>query len=308
MNATLQPKHKVSLGNSGNALVLLVIANVAVFVLLIFLKAIYFMSSTSNSADVTADLYHNEIFNYFILPASFSQFLHQPWTLISYMISHESLLDLFSNILWLVAFGYILQSLSGNKKIIPLYLYGGILGGIFFVAMNAVLPQQSSHIGFLIGATPAIIAVAAGATTLTPKYRIFPMLGGGIPLWILFAVFMLINISTAASAGLAYISTVLFSAVIGFFVIYQLKKGNDYGQWMYSSVYKIDDLFNPDKKHEKSKQENDAFYKTSRKPFETKEHVTQERIDELLDKINSKGYSSLTKSEKDFLRRAGKDN
>ncbi|WP_197492241.1 rhomboid family intramembrane serine protease [Arachidicoccus ginsenosidimutans] len=305
MNSTLRPKHKISLGSSSNALVLLIAANAVLFVLLIFFKVFYFMTSSSNVADTTIDTFHREIFNYFILPSSFGQFIRQPWSLFSYMFTHESLLDLFSNLLWLVAFGYILQSLSGNKRLIPLYLYGGILGGIFFLIINAVLPQSVVHIDFLIGALPAVVAVAAGATTLTPQYRIFPMLGGGIPLWILFAVFMLVSVSSVANAGVAYVSTILFSALVGFYIIYQLKKGNDYGEWIYSFVHKIDSLFNPDKKYKQTKNESPFFYKTTRKPFETKEHVTQERVDEILDKINNKGYAALTKAEKELLKRAG---
>jgi len=32
--------------------------------------------------------------------------------------------------------------------------------------------------------------------------------------------------------------------------------------------------------------------------------VTQQRIDEILDKINQKGYQKLTEEERDMLRRA----
>lgn len=250
MNLTTKPKSRISLGNSGNALVLLIGANLIFFVVLIFLKVFYFMTSTSNSAEINSTLYHTQIFDSFLLPASFKQFVNQPWTLFSYMFSHENLLDLFSNMLWLVAFGYILQSMSFNKKIIPLYLYGGILGGIIFIVMNAVLPDHLKHLDFLSGAMIATTAVATGATLLTPQYKIFPMLGGGIPLWILYLVFMLINISSVANAGVAAISAIISSALIGFIVIYQLKKGNDYGEWIYTSVYKIDDLFNPREKNQ----------------------------------------------------------
>lgn len=307
MNATSKSKSSISLGNSGNALVLLIGANLVLFVLLVFLKAFYFMTSTSNVGSDTTNLYHKEIFNYLILPSAFGQFIRQPWSLVSYMFTHENLLDVFANILWLGAFGYILQSIGFNKKIIPLYLYGGLLGGIFFIVMNVLLPQHLSHTQYFVGATLAVVAVACGATTIAPNYRIFPMLGGGIPLWILFAIYMLVDISTSANAGLAYILAVLFSAAIGFFVMYQLKRGNDYGEWMYHSLYKVDDLFNPDRKYTKD-QKSEFFYQSStRKPYETKEHITQERVDELLDKINKKGYHSLTKAEKEFLERASKN-
>lgn len=307
MNATYKPQKRVSLGSSGNALVLLIGANLVLFVLLIFLKAFYFMTSTSNVGSDTTALYHKEIFDYLALPSAFGQFIRQPWSLLSYMFTHENLLDVLANILWLGAFGYILQSMGFNKKIIPLYLYGGLLGGLFFIVMNALLPQHLIHTQYLTGATMAVVAVASGVTTITPKYKLFPMLGGGIPLWILFAVYMLVSISTSANAGLAYILAVLFSAAIGFFVMYQLKRGNDYGEWMYHSLYKMDDLFNPDKKYQKDKKDEFFYQSSARKPYETQEHITQDRVDELLDKINKKGYHSLTKAEKEFLERASKN-
>ncbi|MGB0178115.1 MAG: DUF6576 domain-containing protein, partial [Owenweeksia sp.] len=34
---------------------------------------------------------------------------------------------------------------------------------------------------------------------------------------------------------------------------------------------------------------------------------TQERVDEILDKINRSGYDSLSKEERDFLFKVGKD-
>ena len=41
--------------------------------------------------------------------------------------------------------------------------------------------------------------------------------------------------------------------------------------------------------------------------YEAKHGITQSRIDEILDKINQKGYNSLSKEEKEALLRAGKD-
>ena len=48
------------------------------------------------------------------------------------------------------------------------------------------------------------------------------------------------------------------------------------------------------------------FYKTgNQKPFVKRSIVTQQRIDEILDKINQKGYHLLSEEEKSILKRAG---
>lgn len=307
MNYKVQQQNKISLGSTGNAIVLLIGANAILFVLLAFFKIFYFMTATGNVADITLASYHKELFDYFALPRTFAAFIHQPWTILSYMFTHESLLDLLSNLLWLAAFGYIMQSLAENRKIIPVYLYGGVIGGVVFLILGSLLPPQTNQLNYLIGATIPVIAVATAAVTLAPKYRIFPMLGGGVPLWVLYLVYILINVSSATNAGFAFALAIAISALVGFFVMYQLKKGKDYCEWMYNCMYKIDSLFNPHKKFRSTPSTEKFFYKTSRAPFKTEERITQEHIDELLDKINKKGYDSLSKTEKEFLKRAGKE-
>jgi hypothetical protein len=66
-------------------------------------------------------------------------------------------------------------------------------------------------------------------------------------------------------------------------------------------------LFNPDRKklpaHTSVKEK--VFYNThGQKPFVKRPVITQERIDEILDKINQKGYPLLSEEEKDILRKA----
>jgi hypothetical protein len=47
------------------------------------------------------------------------------------------------------------------------------------------------------------------------------------------------------------------------------------------------------------------FYKSGdQKPFVKRSNITQQRIDEILDKINQKGYNLLTEEEKSILKRA----
>jgi membrane associated rhomboid family serine protease len=232
-------QRKISLGDSGNALVLLISANAILFVILIFCKVMYFMTADTSDAAMILATYWHDIFNWFVLPPSFSQFIHQPWSIFTYMFTHESFLYLLANMAWLAAFGYIMQDAGGNRKIIPLYLYGGFFGGLFFLLVNNIGLQNLGSTYSLSGAMPAVICVAAGTTTFAPNYKIFPRIGGGIPLWILFAAYMSINLFVSANAGMAYISTILFCALMGFFIIYQFKKGKDWCKWMYRIADKI---------------------------------------------------------------------
>ena len=65
-------------------------------------------------------------------------------------------------------------------------------------------------------------------------------------------------------------------------------------------------IFEPKKINEREIKQK-VFYETgSRKPFTKTSNVTQKRVDEILDKINQKGYHFLTDEEKDFLQKASK--
>ena len=69
----------------------------------------------------------------------------------------------------------------------------------------------------------------------------------------------------------------------------------------------FNDLFNPDKPKKGKKIKTQLFYKSSSKPYKKISNITQQKIDDLLDKINQRGYNSLTEDEKEILRRASKE-
>jgi hypothetical protein len=49
------------------------------------------------------------------------------------------------------------------------------------------------------------------------------------------------------------------------------------------------------------------FYKSNTRPFTKTPNLTQQRIDEILDKIGQKGYHALSEEEKELLKRAGEE-
>lgn len=84
-----------------------------------------------------------------------------------------------------------------------------------------------------------------------------------------------------------------------------MQKGNDLGAWVYNFTAWLNDLFNPEKKHQQNKQT--VFYKADKQPFEKKPNLTQQKLDAILDKINQEGYEMLTPEEKAFLKRASSE-
>ena len=207
-------------------------------------------------------------------------------------------------------FGYILQDLTGNGKLIPVYLYGGFFGAVFFLLTNNIFPVLALRVDYILpmmGGGSAVMAVAVATTTLAPDYRIFPMINGGIPLWVLTVVFVAIDYATIASGSSGMAVAHLAGGAVGFIYIKQLGRGYDWGEWMINLMHWLDNLCNPEKKHERVSQKDRLYYKSSQPPFAKTIHVSQERIDEILDKINQQGYNMLTDEEKAFLKKVSKE-
>jgi membrane associated rhomboid family serine protease len=248
---------------------------------------------------------------WFVVPAELDKFLGRPWTLLTYMFTHDGVWHMISNMLWLWAFGFILQDLTGSRQMGPIYMYGGMIGAVMFmvtVNLFPVLRQSAASLPPLQGGGAAIMAVAVATTTLAPGYRIFPMLNGGIPLWVLTLIFILVDYALIASAGAGTGVAHLAGGLIGFMYIRAMQRGNDWGEWMHQLYHWFFNLFNPEKnKPSRHEQRQKVHYKTERQPFKATPHLSQQRVDELLDKINQKGYHHLTDEEKEYLKRASRE-
>lgn len=295
---------KILLGQDNNALVLLFAVNALVFVFINFIKIIYYLS------DIPVEFFYRQILNWFTLPAQMDVLVSRPWTIFVYMFTHHSIWHLISTSLWLWCFGYILQDLAGNNKLIPVYIYGGLIGGMVFLLANNLVPVLERNIATtepMLGAGAAVMAVAVATTTLAPDYRIFPLINGGIPLWVLTAIFVAIDFATLSGANGGIAAAHLSAGAIGYFFIRQLRRGSDWGAWMNNLVDWFNDLFNPEKKHRKSSAKDKLHYNAGKKPYEKISNITQQKLDAILDKINQQGYQFLTEEEKEFLKRAGSE-
>jgi membrane associated rhomboid family serine protease len=292
------------LGQDGNSLIMMIAILALVFCIFKFIYITYYLSGLSRES------FYSNIFNWFILPAEVNKILDRPWTILTYMFMHEGVFHMLGNLLWLWAFGYILQDLAGNNKLVPLFLYGGIAGAFLFVVTNNLFPVLSSQIEgrTLQGASAGVMAIAIATTTLAPNYRIFPMLNGGIPLWIVTIIFVIIDFASIPSENGGGHIAHIGGAIIGLIFVLQLKRGNDWSAWMNRFFNWVSNLFNPDKKEWKKTAKKDLYYNTKgTQPFKKVSNITQKRIDEILDKINQQGYRFLTDEEKEILKRASED-
>lgn len=297
-------RKRMLLGQDGNSLIMMIAILALVFCIFKFIYIAYYLSG------LTHESFMSNIFKWFILPAEVDKIIDRPWTIITYMFMHDGVFHMLGNVLWLWAFGFILQDLAGNNKLVPLFLYGGVAGAFLFVLTNNVFPVLSSQIDgrTLQGASAGVMAIAIATTTLSPDYRIFPMLNGGIPLWILTIIFVIIDFASIPSENGGGHIAHIGGAIIGLVFVLQLKRGNDWSAWMNRFFNWIGNLFNPEKKEWKKTAKKEYFYKTKgTQPYKKVSNITQKRIDEILDKINMQGYRFLTDEEKEILKRASED-
>jgi membrane associated rhomboid family serine protease len=305
-NEYKQPKRsRFLLGSTDNALVALFAINVVFFLVLMTIKVGMLVGAK------TPEYFYTNVMSWIELPSSLTKLSERPWTLLSFMFSEidAGIIRGISNMIWLWAFGYILQQMAGNDKIIPVYIYGGLVGGLFFIAAHYLLPtliEARGNAG-LLGANAGVMAVAMATTALSPEYRFFRQIRNGIPIWVLMGVYILIDFAGVAQAGAAYSLSHLGGALAGFLFVIFLRKGKDGSIWMNKFYNYIMHLFDP-KVKKKNDPKDDVFYKTgNREPFTKTSNVTQKRVDEILDKINQKGYHFLTDEEKAFLKKASED-
>ncbi len=296
-----RPK-KITLGEDNNALVALIGINAIGLITVGMLRLIYIL------ADTTPGAFNLHVLPWFVLPAQISALARVPYTVLVYMFIHVGFINAFTNMLWLWAFGSILQDLAGNHKLIPIYLYGGLAGAVVFIGANYAIPSLRPLVGSssMTGANAAIMAVAIATTSLTPDYKIFRMLNGGIPLWILTVLFVIIDVASMGSGAPAYPLAHLAGGLTGFFFVVSLRKGRDPGSWMTRFYDWFLNLCNPDRNILTPKKTREKiFYKTSHTvPFEKHPIITQQRVDDILDKINQKGYNHLSEEEKNILKKA----
>ncbi|MGZ3957870.1 MAG: rhomboid family intramembrane serine protease, partial [Flavisolibacter sp.] len=187
--------------------------------------------------------------------------------------------------------------------------YGALAGAIAYMASyNLITPLKAAlPYSYACGASAGIMAIAIATTTLAPGYRIFPMLNGGIPLWVITILYLIIDLATIPYSNPGGHIAHIAGAGMGFLFMRMMQRGKDWGLWMNHFFDWVNNLFNPDKPRKGKVVKTQLFYKARVQPFTRTPLVTQQRVDEILDKISQKGYGALTDDEKEILKRASKE-
>jgi len=271
-----------------NGLIKIILINIIIFVSISILEVFITLSGGGSLFRI--------VINKLMLPASFTTFILQPWSLISYFFLHQSFGHILWNMLFLYWFGKIIHDNIGNNAVISLYILGGIIGGLSYMALFNIIPFYGDRVSesLMLGASAGVFSVVAGSATLLPNYTFYLLFLGPVRIKYIALFYILLSFFdvTGSNAGgeIAHIG----GALIGYLFIKQLQNGVNMGD----GVIKIINLFN--RKNSSKKEKEFTINK------ETNFDISQDEIDKILDKISESGYSSLSKKEKEKLFNASK--
>lgn len=272
---------------SGQGLMRIILINVIVFLLVNVLGELIRFSGNGVS-----------LAYWLSLPGDVVLALTHAWTLVTYMFLHQDLMHILFNMLWLYWLGKIFVEYVGSKRLIGVYLLGGISGGLFFLLAAMIFPFQFFNT-FLLGASAGVMAVVIATAVLLPDYMIHLLFFGGVRLkYLALASFILtsiLDLSQNTGGKISHIGGALF----GMIFMLQYKKGNDLTKPVISFLDWVASLFSG-----RSKIKVSYSRKSSDEEYNVSQKAKQQKIDAILDKISKAGYESLTKEEKDFLFKA----
>ena len=270
-----------------NGLIKIILINVIVFVGASIIQVILTVSGLSSI--------FNLVLNKLMLPASFSTFILQPWSIITYFFLHMNFMHILWNMLFLYWFGKIIYDNIGNNALISLYILGGIIGGLLYMATYNIVPYYADRVSesLMLGASAGVFSVVVGSATLMPNYSFYLLLIGPVRIKYIAVFYVLLSFFDVAGSNAGGEIAHLGGAFIGYVFIKQLQNGVNIGD----GIIKILNFFGEIKKKEKKKEN------ISQSEFKD---TTQDEVDKILDKISENGYSSLSKKEKEKLFNASK--
>lgn len=249
---------------------------------------------------------YDSIRNAFALSNDWMHNLTHPWAWITHMFVHDGFWHILWNMLFLYWFGRIVGDLIGDHHMLPIYIYGGLLGGIAFVLSASTLGYISGT-SYAIGASGATMAIVLAAGVIAPDYMMRLLLIGSVKLkYIVLAILLLDIFRLAGSSNVGGHVAHLGGAAMGWFYIYALRSGVEIGKPVMKVQNVVMSILEGPHKARKSKARVYDMRGEPRQPKRERETDVQETIDAILDKISQKGYDSLSEEEKEFLYQASK--
>ena len=245
----------------------------------------------------------------------------QFWRFIGFQFlhSHDTIFHLILNSVGLFFFGPMVEEKLGRKRYFAFYLLCGIFGALMFTALNligrsliATGVMSTTSVPFLlfndlssplIGASAGVYGVIMAGAFLAPNMRVLlffvipvqlKMLAYGI---VAIAVFQLYIQGGNAGGDAGHLG----GAIAGFYFIRRPEHLHDF----FDFLGRVDPTSSQYRGKRGAKQQSGGRPKRARAAFDRT--PSTEEVDRILDKVRAESMASLTKKERDTLRRASRD-
>jgi len=272
---------------TGSIVEKIILINIAVFIIVYLFNTILFLMKIDG----------NFMINWFALSPHFNTFITKPWTIISYGFLHHGFFHILFNLIVLYYFGNLFLDFFSSKQFLSYYFLGIISGGIIYLLSYNYLPALKTQESVLVGASAGVTAILIGLATHIPQYALRFQFIGNIKLLYIAIVFIAIDIIQIPNGNAGGHLAHLGGAFMGYVLTKYFNQAQGFISWM-------ENIF---------QQKKDPHLKTVYKRKKTSVSKAknpkeqQIKIDRILDKISKSGYETLTKEEKDFLFKAGKN-
>jgi membrane associated rhomboid family serine protease len=274
---------------SGSNLTKLIYINLAIFIVYNLVRVIFFLGGTPLGDSLAL---------YLAVPADPASLISKPWTIFTYMFFHEEFLHILFNMLWLYWFGIIFLEYLSQKKLVGVYIMGGLSGAAFYILLFNVLGvfREALPLAIALGASASVLAVTIAIATLKPNLTINLMFIGPVKLKYLALFSVILDIISIPISNPGGHIAHLGGAIFGYLYIIVGREGVD----LTKPVIWILDLFAL-KRNPRSHLKVDYRKPLTDYDYNKKKVEQQIGLDKILDKIAKSGYDSLSKEEKETL-------
>lgn len=283
----------------GTALTRIIYINASVFLVIKLIEMIGVLAGRPSIASA--------LVTFLSVPASLNALAAKPWTPLTYMFTHQGFIHILFNMMWLYWFGKIFLSYLDQRKLVSLYILGGLAGALLYIAVFNIFPAFAGtvHVSVALGASASVMALVVATAVYLPDLELQLLLFGRIKLkylaLITFLITSVFDFSVNTGGKIAHIGGALMGLAWG----YSMKNGKDIGLWLNRIIDFIVMLFKPGKRLKVVYKKTKAGPGTSKAKtdydYNQAKAERQKAIDHILDKISKGGYDSLTREEKEIL-------
>jgi membrane associated rhomboid family serine protease len=218
----------------------------------------------------------------------------RPWTLLTYMFVHASLMHLLMNMLGLFFFGPRLEARLGGRAFLGLYVVSGLGGALLsvFTAMLGLFPPAAP----IVGASGAVFGVLLAFAMFWPHEPIYLWAVVPVParlLVIILAVFSLYAARVGVANDIAHYAHL--GGFVGGYVFLRLRAGRERRRVLGAAKPSVVERYAAELRIDTSRWE--AI------PRERLHEINRAEVDRILAKIRESGPASLTPDERAFMDR-----